>query len=239
MRTAPGMPTSAEASVSSPEHAVDNVTSAFAGLIGFLHEQDLTTRIRQIEERYLGVTAADVAGLAEAASLSPQLLHAALLVRQHTGRINDLIHAAVIAQALPLILEAGERVDRRPSLASGNDDSRRFDLQTDRRVAEFKVSQWKGKDSMRKRMVFADLVNLAMHADGLRAQLYVTGPRPIRYLRTATSSALAVLGRSSPLQRAEFEKRFGGYDMSVREFTAGPAAHVEMIDLATFLPALA
>lgn len=89
--------------------------------------------------------------------MTEELLEAALLVRQHAGRINDLIHAMMIVRALPKILEPGERIARRPSLASGNDPSRKFDLETDRRVAEFKAAGWKGRDTMRKRMLVADL----------------------------------------------------------------------------------
>lgn len=77
--------------------------------------------------------------LVEESSMSLDLLLAALLVRKHAGRLSDIIHAAVITQVVPLILEEGERVLRRPSLAAGNDPSRPYDLETDRRIAEFKV----------------------------------------------------------------------------------------------------
>ena len=65
----------------------------------------------------------------------------------------------------------------RPSLAAGNDPTRPFDVETDRRVAEFKVGIWSGTgtDAMRKRTVFHDLVNLAADTSGRRAELYVAG----------------------------------------------------------------
>ena len=56
------------------------------------------------------------------------LLDAALDVRARLGRINDLIHAAAIVLMLPHILEPGERLVRRPSLAAGNDPTRPFRL---------------------------------------------------------------------------------------------------------------
>ena len=43
------------------------------------------------------------------------------------------------------MLEPGERLANRPSLAAGNDPSRTFDLETDRRVAEFKLAIWNGR----------------------------------------------------------------------------------------------
>ena len=88
-----------------------------------------------------------------------ELLAAALTVRSQVGRLNDVIHACTIALALPHILEPGEQIAVRPSLGAGNDASRPFDLETDRRVAEFKVAQWKGKDTMRKRTLVSDLVH--------------------------------------------------------------------------------
>jgi hypothetical protein len=66
---------------------------------------------------------------------------AALTGRESLGRLNDLIHAAGIVVALPHLLEDGEEIAVRPSLAVGNDPSRPFHLETDRRVAEFKLAR--------------------------------------------------------------------------------------------------
>jgi hypothetical protein len=170
--------------------------------------------------------------------LNNDVLRAALLIRKHLGRISDIIHATVITQALPLILEEGERVAVRPSLAAGNDPSRLFDLETDRRVAEFKVSVWKGPDAMRKRGTFKDLVHLALDQSGRRAQLFVTGQRAIDFLRTSTSTANWAPNRASPVLRDRFQARFGGLGVKICDFTQGHASHVELIDLAGLLPAL-
>lgn len=70
--------------------------------------------------------------------MSEELLRSAFYARAEFGRINDLIHAAAIALALPHLLATGE-VLKRPSLAAGNDPSRPFDVETDRRVAEFNL----------------------------------------------------------------------------------------------------
>ncbi|GLY22178.1 hypothetical protein [Micromonospora sp. NBRC 101691] len=194
---------------------------AFSTLLAFFNTGDLTSRIARIEADVEGadkITAAEVAG---ASGLGFDVLHAALLVRKHAGRLNDIIHAAVIMQALPLILEAGEHVLRRPSLAAGNDPGRKFDLETDRRVAEFKMAVWKGRDTMRKRGVFADLVHLTLAGIGRRAQLYVSGPLPINYLRTSEGSAAWALGRSSPRLRQQFEEQFGSLNLSVRALPPG------------------
>ncbi|MFI7517477.1 hypothetical protein ACIBVK_28670 [Micromonospora echinofusca] len=212
---------------------------AFSTLLTFMSAGDLTSRIATLEADLHGVDRDTAAEVAAASELGFDVLHAALLVRKHAGRLSDVIHAAVIMQVLPLILEDGERVLRRPSLAAGNDPGRLFDLETNRRVAEFKMSVWKGRDTMRKRGVFADLVHLAMAEPPRKAQLFVSGPLPISYLRSSKGSAAWALGRSSPNLRRRFEEEFGSVEMSVRDFTAGPAKHVELIDLTDLLPTIA
>ncbi|MFE9914098.1 hypothetical protein ACFYPG_02980 [Micromonospora sp. NPDC005553] len=236
----PGERASAEATepvvlpVSGPDPA-----EAFGTLLAFVDSADLTARIAALEARFNGVDRSAAAELAEDAGLGLDLLLAALLVRRHAGRLSDIIHAAVITRVVPLILDEGERVARRPSLAAGNDPSRPYDLETDRRIAEFKMSVWKGADAMRKRGAFADLVHLALDASGRRAQLYVAGPPAIHFLRSATGSAAWGLNRSSPKLRQRFEEQFGSLDVPIRDFTAGPAAHVELVDLTLLLPEIA
>ncbi|MEO3777279.1 hypothetical protein ABGB16_10595 [Micromonospora sp. B11E3] len=212
---------------------------AFATLLNFVGSADLTRRIADLEARMDGANRPAAAELAEDSGMSLDLLLAALLVRKHAGRLSDIIHAAVITQVVPLILEEGERVLRRPSLAAGNDPSRPYDLETDRRIAEFKMSVWKGADAMRQRGAFADLVHLALDQSGRRAQLFVAGPPAIRFLRTAKGTAAWALNRSSPVLRRRFEERFGSLDVPIRDFTAGPAGHVELIDLTELLPTIA
>lgn len=113
-----------------------------------------------------------------------------------------------------------------------------FDLETDRRVAEFKLSQWRGADAARKRQTFKDLVELAAEESGRRAQLYVLGPRPLGFLRGSKSSAAWALAKS-PTVLARFESHFGDpSSITVAAFTAGPAAGVELVDLAELAPDL-
>jgi hypothetical protein len=111
------------------------------------------------------------------------------------GRINDVIHAVAIALTLPRLLEPGERL-KRPSLAAGNDPSRPFDIETDRRAAEFKLSRWTGHDAGRKRQLFKDLVHLAAADVSERSvELYVLGTRPQQFLTTTSSTAGWALNR--------------------------------------------
>jgi len=209
---------------------------AFSQLAAFLDGGRLTSVVATLEHALDGSDASSAEVATREAGLLPELLTAALLVRRDLGRLNDLVHAAAIALALPRILEDGERLTNRPSLAAGNDPTRLFDLETDRRVAEFKLAVWSGTDAMRKRGVFHDLVHLAAAPGERRAELYVAGPQPLRFLRGSRSTAQWALNRGADSTRALFLDRFGPLNMPVREFTAGLASHVRLVDLANVLP---
>jgi hypothetical protein len=160
-------------------------------------------------------------------------------VRRDVGRVSDVIHATVISLALPLILEEGEVVSNRPSLGPGNDRSRPFDLETNRRVAEFKVAVWSGGDMMRKRGVIADLVYLALDESGRRPELWVAGTEPLRFLQTSSSNVGDLLSRSSRHLRARYEARYGLHELPLRTFVAEHASHVHLHNIADVLAAIA
>jgi hypothetical protein len=210
------------------------LAAALDVVVSFLTAAPLTRTIAELEHALNGVGAEEIADMLAVRGVSIELLHSATAVRTRLGRINDLIHATAIAVALPRLLEPGETL-RRPSLASGNDRSRPFDVETDRRIAEFKLARWDGHDAMRKRQVVKDLVHLA--ADGRRAELYVVGDRPLRFLGRTTAAMAWALDRS-PTTRELYIKRFGSLDVSVPEFIATHAAHVQVIDLEAALPDL-
>ena len=124
--------------------------------------------------------------------LSGDLLLAAEVVRRDVGRINDVIHATAISLALPHILDADE-VLLRPSLEAGNDPSRPYDVETDRRIAEFKLGRWRGADAMRKRQLVKDLVHLAGDDSARTPQLFVVGSRPQQFLKMSNATVLWAL----------------------------------------------
>lgn len=214
----------------------EDLPSALGVLTRFLAAAPLTSAISDLEYALEGCNQAELEVVLGARGLSPELLTAGLLVRREFGRINDLIHATAIVLSLPHLLAPGETL-RRPSLAAGNDPSRPFDIETDRRVAEFKFSRWDGNDAMRKRHVFKDLVHLAAEESGRAAELYVLGARPVRFLRTTRSSVSWALDRF-PTTRALFEQRFGSLDQPIPEFVSGEGARVAIIDLEQRLPTL-
>lgn len=205
-------------------------------LADFLSRQPLTQALASLEHRLEGSDGTKVLEVAEDGHVVPELLVSALTVRESLGRINDLIHACGILLVLPHILGEGERITVRPSLGAGNDPGRPYDLETDRRIAEFKLARWRGADAMRKRQTFKDLVMLAADTSGRRAELFVIGPEPGRFLTTSSSTAAWALDRSPGALRT-FTSAFGAPSMPVSRFTATHAAHVRITDLRDLLPA--
>jgi NTP pyrophosphatase (non-canonical NTP hydrolase) len=205
--------------------------------LGLFLTSPLTKRIADLEFALAGLSAADIPATIEAASIDVRLLQSALTARGEFGRLNDLVHAAAICLLLPHILEEGETITVRPSLAAGNDPSRPFDLETDRRIAEFKFSGWKGADGMRKKQTFKDLVNLAADESGRRAELYVVGQQPIHFLRTSKSTAAWALDRSPAVARL-FVERFGPLETPVADFTGSAGSRVHLADVTEFVPDL-
>ncbi|MBD0709094.1 PE-PGRS family protein [Streptomyces sp. CBMA291] len=209
--------------------------AAVAVLAQFLDQQPLTAAIAALEHRLHGADARHAAVAAADGGVGAELLVSALTVRESLGRLNDLIHAAGIMLTVPHVLDEGETIVKRPSLGAGNDPSRPYDLETDQRVAEFKLARWRGADAARKRQTFKDLAMLAADRSGRQADLYVVGPEPIRFLRSSNSTAAWALDRSPGALRT-FHSAFGSPDVPIHEFTATHARHVRITDLRGILP---
>jgi hypothetical protein len=211
------------------------LAEAVERLTAFLAAGPLTTAIAGLERRLNGLDGPSAEAVTRASGVDRDLLRAAITARGELGRISDLIHAAAIVLVLPQVLEEGERISNRPSLAAGNDPSRPYDLETNRRVAEFKLSRWLGADAMRKRQTFKDLVHLAADTSGRQPELFVVGDAPGRFLRSSRSTASWALDRS-PGTRQLFAERFGSLEIRIADFTAGAGARVRITDLTTLLP---
>ena len=134
-----------------------------------------------------GLSGPAVAKLLSGDGVEDQTLIGALAVKAMAGQINVVVHALGIILALPAILEEGEVVEDL-SLGAGN-TGHNFDLETNRRIAEFKFITWQGgPESIRQNALFVDLYHLAeAETDKLR-QLYVTDlVHPLRFLGSGRS----------------------------------------------------
>lgn len=219
--------------VAEPALTDEDALEAFRRLDGFLAATPLTAALAGLESQLVGVDQANAAAVAAESGFDEDLVDSALVVRRRVGMLDTLIHAAVITQAIPLILDPGETVLKRPSLGAGNDPDRVYDLETTHRVAEFKLSSWKGADGGRQRGLFADVVGLSMDDTGRRRVVYVVGELPKRFLTTSNGRASKVLSKSALRVRTPPGLTT---DMTVAEYTR--AARVEVVDLTSILPKL-
>jgi hypothetical protein len=147
-----------------------NLAESVEPLSDFLPSGSLTAPIANLEHRLDGLDGERIEVVVREGG-DVDLLGAAIVVRQELGRISDLIHAAAIVLALPHLMGEGERLTNRPSLAAGNDPTRPYDVETNLRVAEFKLSHWASADAMRKRQTSRIWVHLAADTSGRQPEL--------------------------------------------------------------------
>lgn len=207
--------------------------AAYRRLDQFLSTAPLTEALGELEARLEGADRAGAQAALTASGFDDELIDSALVVRQRVGILDTLIHAAVITHVIPLILDDGEQVLKRPSLGAGNDPERVFDLETTSRVAEFKLSSWKGADGMRQRGLFADVVGLSLDETDRRRQVYVVGELPVRFLTQSKRNAAKTLSKAAIRLRTPHGL---SESMTVAEYTKH--AQVEVIDLTSILPGL-
>src|SRR3989304_6170333 len=122
-------------------------------------KDSLTQQLSRIKEQLRGSSKPVFPALLSGFGVTPALWTAALTLKKAAAQVNVLIHATGVLLALPHILEAGEVIEAL-SLGAGN-TGKAFDLETDRRVAEFTFIDWKGgPESIRQNAVFEDFYRL-------------------------------------------------------------------------------
>jgi hypothetical protein len=209
---------------------------ALERLTEFAGADQLTARIAELEFDLERAAAEDVPHRLREDGIDELLLRAALDVKRVAGQINVIVHAVGILVSLPYVLEPGE-VIQSLSLGAGN-TGRSHDLETDRRIAEFKFIDWKGgPESIRQNSLFVDLFNLASAVTEKRRVLYVVGKeKPISFL-TNRRALTSVLSKNAAVE-ARFRQLHGTQYSVVREYYAAVRDLVEIVDLADVVPAL-
>lgn len=191
----------------------------------------ITARINALALALADACGDDCERRLQAIGAQNEMLHAALVVKQASAQIDTILHALGMALALPRILAADERV-LHLSLGAGTNDGR-FDLETDRRIAEFKFIQWRGQDAQRHIGLFKDFYDLA-EEDTVKARyLYVLNrPRVVGFL-SGRSKISRLLSKAAFEER--FTKRFGDRYANVGEYFKDRKDRVEITDLADVL----
>jgi hypothetical protein len=197
---------------------------------------DLTTRIADLEWTVKGCDAGQCAHKSVAAGVTSELLSAAYSLKRAAGQINVLIHAVGGLLLLPQIMEPGERIEY-VSLGAGN-TGREFDLETDRRVAEFKFIHWSGgADTIRQSSLFKDFYLLAEHPTPKRKELYVLDIKyPLKFLRGGRALS-SVLSKNVSLWE-QFRAKHADTYATVGDYFADRQHSVALKDAAPLVPQL-
>jgi len=210
------------------------ISEAISVLQGF-SGTNLTVTLARIEASLRGANT-DTCSTSLADSLADtSTLAAAGLVKRLAGEINVVIHALGILLCLPHILEPQETIEY-VSLGAGN-TGREFDLETDKRIAEFKFIRWQGgAEAIRQNSLFKDFYCMAACASSKRKFLYVLGTDyALKFLNggRALSSVL-----SKKKLHDEFTKAFGEKYRTVRDYYVPRRHLVELKDVSSFVPEL-
>jgi len=137
---------------------------------------------------------------------------------------------------LPHILDANETVEY-VSLGADN-TGRLFDLETDRRIAEFKFIRWRGgAETIRQNTMFKDFFLLAQHPTRKRKYLYLLGTGHALKFMKGGRALTSVLSRNERLRRM-FGETFGKWFLTVGEYYASQGRAVEIADVSPWLPEL-
>ncbi len=196
---------------------------------------ELTKTLAGIEKSVNGLESEKCSQTVNASGASADVLAAAGMVKKLAGQINVVIHATGILMCLPKILEPGEVVEY-VSLGAGN-TGRRFDLETDRRVAEFKFIRWRGADSIREGALFKDFYLLAEHSTPKRKYIYVLGTEyPLKFL-TGGRAIKSVLEKYARLL-TRFTESHGTRFTTVRDYYQARGAEVSLADVSPWVSGL-
>ncbi|HEV7223303.1 MAG TPA: hypothetical protein VGN42_11420 [Pirellulales bacterium] len=197
---------------------------------------DLTARIADLEWSIKGCDARQCHLKSAEAGIKSELLAAAYAVKRAAAQINVLVHAVGGLLLLPKIMEPGEQIEY-VSLGAGN-TGREFDLETDRRVAEFKFIHWSGgADTIRQNSLFKDFYLLAEHSTAKRKELYVLDVKyPRKFLRGGRSLG-SVLSKNVPLWN-EVQAKYGDKYATVSDYYSAHEHNVVLVDASPLVPEL-
>jgi hypothetical protein len=147
---------------------------------------NLASTISGLEFKFLNLDKQSIELQLKESAIEQGLVDSALRLKRAAAQIDVVIHALGILVRLPTVLEEGEKVESL-SLGAGSSETKRFDLETDRRIAEFTFITWQGNDDTRLQKVFKDFYRLAEHQTHKRKELWLTDDTYVlKYFRSKT-----------------------------------------------------
>lgn len=195
----------------------------------------LTVTLRGIEDHLGSGSVETCIDLNTNLGIGADLLDAAATVKRAAAQIDVLIHAIGILHLLPSILQPGERVQYL-SLGAGN-TGKKFDLETDRQIAEFTFIAWRGgSEAIRQSKLFVDFYHLAEADTDKARNLYVLGLHyPAKFFASKRTLASVLSRRPDEAQR--ISAQYEGHLRFVRDYYDRHSGTVNVIDVSAMVPA--
>ena len=189
----------------------------------------LTDKLSSLEREFSGLYKRGIEESCQKHSIDSKLLVSAFEIKKLTSQINISIHAIGMLAALPHLINDDEYIEYL-SLGAGN-TGHKFDLETDKRIAEFKFISWQGgAEAIRQNSLFKDFYELAEHETHKERYLYVLGIAiPLKFFN-GHRAIQSVLSKSTKLSR-EFIERHGNRFVRVNEYYQYRKNLVKIVDL--------
>lgn len=191
--------------------------------------ESLTASLSSIESELRGFCTDKIEAFCLARNLSKEFITSALEIKKVAGQINVIIHAAGIIRSLPSLLREDEIVES-VSLGAGN-TGRKFDLETNFRVAEYKFIDWQGgAETIRQNSIFKDFFELAEYETSKEKYLYVVDTRyPLKFF-TSRRSIASVLSRQ-PQLLVRLNDKYGDVVKTVSDYFEQNKSKVHICDI--------
>ncbi len=214
---------------------MDNLVKALERITEF-RANSLTVEIDNIERSLATADKKQLLSFCENKRFDKELFDCAVTMKQASAQINIIIHSIGILLSLPHILDDDEKVEYL-SLGAGN-TGKKFDLKTDRQIAEFKFINWQGgAETIRQNNLFKDFVNLAEYDDDATIKsrkLYLVGiEQPQKFLE-GSRQINSALSHSPPLLK-KIQLNHPDCQL-VKDYYHVMKSKVELVDLLTRVP---
>lgn len=209
-----------------------SIKEALSTLASFQGDS-LTESLSKIESEVIGSSLENISNFCTEKGIDNSFMESALTVKQLAGQINVIIHAGGILKSLDGILEDGEVVES-VSLGAGN-TGRKFDLETNLRVAEYKFIDWKGgAESIRQNGIFKDFYELAEYPTNKSKYLYVVGTKyPMKFFNGGRALT-TVLSRNQRVLH-HIQSVYGESINKVSDYYALKKNEVAIVDVSPFI----
>ena len=195
---------------------------------------DLRSVIARFENAVGGLNNCQIKGFLDTNDIKPELLVAAAEVKRISSQIDVTMHALGILSVLPHLLEDGEILEC-VSLGAGN-TGRKFDLETNFRIAEFKFIKWRGgPESIRQNGIFKDFFDLATAETSKRRYLYLLGTKHALKFFNGRRAMGSVLSKNQATKE-KFDRLYGDTYKTVGQYFEEYSDTVQFVDVSMWLP---